>query len=122
MAAARRRARVVAVDRAPLAPAVARLPGVTAVAGDAFAYAPPSTVDWLLSDIVSEPPRAIALVDTWLSERRCRNLVVTVKFKGRDQYGALSALDPIFARAQPSFARVKQLAHNKNEVTVMVRA
>jgi 23S rRNA (cytidine2498-2'-O)-methyltransferase len=122
MAAARRGARVVAVDRASLAAAVARLSGVTTVAGDAFAYAPPAPVDWLLSDIVSEPARAIALVDAWLSERRCRNLVVTAKFKGRDQYGALSALEPIFARTEPSFARVKQLAHNKNEVTVMVRA
>lgn len=122
MAAARRGARVLAVDRAPLAPAVARLPGVTARAGDAFAYAPPSPVDWLLSDIVCEPARAIALVDAWLSARRCRNLVVTVKFKGRDQYGVLSDLDPIIERLQPSFARVKQLAHNKNEVTVMVRA
>jgi 23S rRNA (cytidine2498-2'-O)-methyltransferase len=120
-AAARRRARVVALDRAPLAPVVARLPGVSTLAGDAFTYAPPSPVDWLLSDIISEPARAIALVDDWLSAKRARNLVVTIKFKGRDQYGALSALAPIFDRTSPRFARVKQLAHNKNEVTVMVR-
>jgi hypothetical protein len=42
-----------------------------------------------------------------------------VKFKGRDQYGVLSTLTPIFDRTKPRFARVKQLAHNKNEVTVM---
>lgn len=119
--AARRVAQVLAVDRAPLAPAVARVPGVTALAGDAFTYRPPSRVDWMLSDVVCDPPRAIGLVDDWLSARRCRNLVVTIKFKGRDQYGALAALDPIFARAKAAFARVKHLATNKNEVTVMVR-
>jgi hypothetical protein len=119
--AARRGAKVLAVDRAPLAPAVARAPGVTTVAGNAFTYEPPRPVEWLLSDVVCEPARAIALVDDWLSARRCRNLVVTLKFKGRAQYGALDALPPIFDRARPVFARVKQLAHNKNEVTVMTR-
>jgi 23S rRNA C2498 (ribose-2'-O)-methylase RlmM len=117
-AAARRGAQVLAVDRAPLAPAVARLSGVTAVAGNAFTYEPPGPVDWLLSDVICEPARAIALVDAWLP--RARHLVVTVKFKGRDQYGALAALSPLFDRARPAFARLKHLAHNKNEVTVMV--
>jgi hypothetical protein len=121
-AAARRGARVVAIDRAPLAPAVARMPGVTTAAGDAFAYAPPSPIDWLVSDIVCEPARAITLVEQWLSAKRARNLVVTIKFKGREGYDALAVLNSIFDRAAPSFARVKQLAHNKNEVTVMVRA
>lgn len=117
--AARRGARVLAVDRAPLAPVVARLAGVTTTEGNAFTYAPPSPVDWLIADIVCEPQRSIELVDAWLTEKRCRNLIVTVKFKGRDQYGVLSTLTPIFDRAKPRFARVKQLAHNKNEVTVM---
>jgi hypothetical protein len=120
-AAARRGARVLAVDRAPLAPAVARLPGVTAVAGNAFTYAPPGPVDWLLSDVVCEPERALALAGDWLAAGRCRNLVLTVKFKGRDRYGALAAAAPILDGPRPAFARVKQLAHNKNEVTVMIR-
>ncbi|HVU51378.1 MAG TPA: SAM-dependent methyltransferase, partial [Polyangia bacterium] len=118
-AAARRGAKVLAVDRAPLAPAVARLRGVTAAAGNAFAYEPPAPVDWLLSDVICEPARAIALVESWLP--RARNLVVTVKFKGRDEYAALATLPPMFERARPAFARVKHLAHNKNEVTVMIR-
>jgi 23S rRNA C2498 (ribose-2'-O)-methylase RlmM len=118
-AAARRGAKVLAVDRAALAPAVARLPGVTAVARNAFTYAPPRPVDWLLSDIICEPARAIALVADWLP--RARSMVVTIKFKGRDQYAALAALDPLLDRAAPAYARIKHLAHNKNEVTVMVR-
>src|SRR5262249_3767361 len=115
-AAARRGARVLAVDRAPLAPAVAGLRGVTTVAGNAFTYAPPAPVDWLFSDIVCEPERAIALAGDWLAAERCRNLVVTVKFKGRDRYGLLATVAPILDGARPDFARVKQLAQNKNEV------
>jgi hypothetical protein len=121
LVAARRGAAVLAVDRAPLAPTVARARGVTAVVGNAFTYEPPRTVDWLLCDVVCEPARAIGLASDWLTARRCRNLVVTVKFKGSDQYGALAALGPVLERARPTFGRVKQLLHNKNEVTVMVR-
>jgi 23S rRNA (cytidine2498-2'-O)-methyltransferase len=118
--ALRRGARVVAVDRAPLTLAAGATRKLTTVTGNAFSYQPAQPVDWLLSDIVCEPERAVALVDTWLTQGWCRNLVVTIKFKGRDGYGALSALQPMFDRARPRCARVKQLAHNKNEVTVMV--
>ena len=121
LVAARRGASVIAVDRAPLAPAVARARGVTTVIGNAFTYEPPRPVDWLLSDVVCEPARAIGLAGDWLGAKRCRNLVVTVKFKGRDQYGALAALAPVLDSTRPAFGRVKQLLHNKNEVTVMIR-
>ena len=114
-------ARVVAVDRAPLAPALSRHPLVSPVIGNAFIYVPPAPVDWLVCDVVCEPPRSLALCDTWLSGGLCQNLVVTVKFKGRAGYGVLAELTALFARLRPAFARVKQLSHNKNEVTVMVR-
>ena len=114
-------ARVVAVDRAPLAPALGRHPLVTTVLGNAFTYVPSAPVDWLVCDVVCEPPRSLALCDAWLSGELCRNLVVTVKFKGRAGYGVLADLAALFARVRPAFARVKQLAHNKNEVTVMVQ-
>lgn len=118
-----RGARVLAVDRASIAPALARHPHVTMTIGNAFTYAPPVPVDWLLCDVVCEPERSLTLIETWLTRHLCRNLVVTVKFKGRDGYGVLGALPPLFARLRPmwTFARVKQLRHNKNEVTVMVR-
>lgn len=114
-------ARVVAVDRAPLAPALARHPLVASVIGNAFSYLPAAPVDWLVCDVVCEPPRSLALCDAWLSGGHCRNLVVTVKFKGRAGYGVLAELSALFARVRPAWARVKQLAHNKNEVTVMVQ-
>ena len=120
--ALKRGARVVAVDRAPLAPALARHPLVASVIGNAFTYAPAAPADWLLCDVVCEPPRSLAICDRWLSGGLCRNLVVTVKFKGQAGYGLLAELPQLLAKARPAFARVKQLAHNKNEVTVMVQA
>jgi len=117
--ALKRGARVVAVDRAPLE--IGPSPRLVPVIGNAFTYEPPRPVDWLLSDVVCEPARSLALVERWLSNSWCRSLVVTVKFKGRGGYGALASLPPLFDRLRPAFARAKQLAHNKNEVCVMVR-
>jgi 23S rRNA C2498 (ribose-2'-O)-methylase RlmM len=71
--------------------------------------------------VICEPARSIGLIGTWLSRGLARNLVVTVKFKGQAGYGVLAELPPMLAEAAPAFARIKQLAHNKNEVTVMIR-
>jgi hypothetical protein len=119
--ALKRGAQVVAVDRAPLAPPLSRDPHLASVIGNAFTYRPAAPVDWLLCDVICEPPRSLAICDAWLSGGLCRNLVVTVKFKGRAGYGVLAELPALFDRVRPAFARVKQLAHNKNEVTVMLR-
>jgi len=117
----KRRAQVVAVDRAPLAPPLARDPGIATVIGNAFVFTPPRTVDWMVSDVVCEPPRSLALAERWVSSSLCRNLIVTVKFKGRAGYGVLDGVAQRLMAAGARFARVKQLAHNKNEVTVFAR-
>jgi len=119
--ALRRGAEVLAVDRAPLEPPVKGHPNLVELQGDAFRYAPPIPVDWLLCDVIAEPRRSLGLVAEWLERGWARNLVVTIKFKGTGDYGLLGSLESAFEKARPTFARVKHLAHNKNEVTVMVR-
>ena len=121
LTALKRGARVTAVDRAPLEPPAAGHPHLTAIIGNAFTYEPPQPVDWLLCDVVCEPARTLTLIGRWLDQRWCRALVVTVKFKGRDGYGILADVEPLFARAGWGFARTKQLLHNKNEVTILAR-
>jgi 23S rRNA C2498 (ribose-2'-O)-methylase RlmM len=115
----KRDVRVVAVDRAPLDRPVAGDRRVTTVIGNAFNYAPPSPVDWMVSDVVCEPPRSLALAETWLSSRWCRSLIVTVKFKGQAGYAVLDGVGDRLAAGGARFVRVKQLAHNKNEVTIL---
>ncbi|HET6147800.1 MAG TPA: SAM-dependent methyltransferase [Polyangia bacterium] len=125
--ALRRGARVTAVDRAPLQAPAAGHRGLTAIIGNAFTYEPAQPVDWLLCDVVCEPARSLALIARWLERRWCRRLVATVKFKGREGYGILAQVPPMFASGGAGaglgggwrFARVKQLLHNKNEVTVL---
>jgi 23S rRNA (cytidine2498-2'-O)-methyltransferase len=119
--ALKRGAHVTAVDRAPLEAPVAGHPQLTEILGDAFRYIPAAAVDWLLCDVIAEPARSLELIKVWLEQGLARALVVTIKFKGSESYGQLDVLPELFARIKPRFARVKHLAHNKNEVTVMVR-
>jgi len=112
---------VIAVDRAPLAGPLARHERVATVIGNAFTYLPAAPADWMVSDVVAEPHRSLDLAATWLERGLCRNLVVTVKFKGQAGYAILDDVPARLARFAPVFARIKQLAHNKNEVTLMVK-
>jgi 23S rRNA (cytidine2498-2'-O)-methyltransferase len=91
------------------------------VIGNAFNFQPSHPVDWLLCDVICEPARTLALIDRWLDQGWCHRMVVSVKFKGRDGYGILDGVTPMFNRAGWRFVRVKQLVHNKNEVTVLAR-
>ncbi len=117
----KRGAQVIAVDRAPLEPPLARDARVTTVIGNAFTYQPARAVDWMVSDVVCEPPRSLDLAQRWLAAGLCRNLIVTVKFKGRTGYRILEGVPDRLAAAGAGFVRVKQLAHNKNEVTILAR-
>jgi 23S rRNA (cytidine2498-2'-O)-methyltransferase len=106
-------ARVVSVDKAPLAPAVAALPGVEFRQTSAFALDPAAfgPVDWLFSDVVCYPSRLLALVQRWLAEGRARNLLCTIKFQGETDMATARR----FAAIPGS--RLFHLHHNKHELT-----
>lgn len=107
---ARLGAQVTAVDKAPLDPAVAAMPGVGWRQGSAFALAP-ETVDWLFSDVIAYPERLLALVQAWIAAGAARRIVCTIKFKGATDHAAAEAFAAI-----PG-ARVMHLFHNKHELT-----
>jgi len=106
-------ARIVSVDKAPLAPAVAHLPGIEHRLDSAFALNPGSVgpVDWLFSDVVCYPARLLALVERWRAARTCRNFVCTIKFQGETDH----AVARRFAAIPGS--QLRHLFHNKHELT-----
>ena len=113
---ARLGAAVVAVDKAPLDPRVAAMPGVEWRGESAFAIEPESIgpVDWLFSDIICYPSRLLRLVERWRASGLVRNFVCTLKFQGETDHESAAA----FA-ALPG-ARVLHLHHNKHELTFML--
>jgi 23S rRNA (cytidine2498-2'-O)-methyltransferase len=106
-------ARVISVDKAPLAPDIAALPGIEYRQESAFALDPLALgpIDWLFSDVVCYPARLLGLIERWLATGTCRNFVCTIKFQG--------ATDHAIARhfgAIPG-AQLRHLFHNRHELT-----
>ena len=108
-------AQVTAVDKSPLEPAIAAMPGVTIRRESAFgidpAHEPP--IDWLFSDIVAYPSRLLGLVQAWIASGRAGRIVCTLKFQGATDHDAAQAFAAI-----PG-GRLLHLFHNKHELTFL---
>ena len=109
-AAAQLGARVKAIDRAPLDPAVAAMPGVAWSQGNAFAVEP-EPVDWLLSDVIAYPAPLLDLVRRWIAAGVAGKVVCTIKLQGATDHAAIEAFAGIAG------GTVMHLAHNKHELT-----
>jgi 23S rRNA (cytidine2498-2'-O)-methyltransferase len=112
-ALARMGARVISVDKAPLAPEVAAMPGVEHRTESAFALDPASMgpIDWLFSDVVCYPARLLGLVERWLDAGTCRDFVCTLKFQGVTDHETAAR----FAAIPGS--ELRHLFQNKHELT-----
>lgn len=106
-------ARVIAVDKAPLDPRIATLPGVEIRQDSAFALDPRTMprLDWLFCDVICYPERLLGLIERWQKAGKVRNYVCTIKFQGASD-GAVQAR---FAAMTGS--RLMHLHHNKHELT-----
>ena len=114
--ALQRGAHVTAIDRSELREDLMVNPRLKFEATDAFKFKPPSVVDWLVCDVIAAPQRSIDLLLEWLKAACMRHFVVTIKFKGGDDYGVLDQLKVDAAQYCSDF-RLKRLCANKNEVT-----
>jgi 23S rRNA (cytidine2498-2'-O)-methyltransferase len=106
-------AHVISVDKAPLAPEIACLPGIEHRRESAFALDPDAIgpIDWLFSDVVCYPARLVALVERWLAAGICRHFVCTIKFQGDTDHETARR----FAAIPGS--QLRHLFHNKHELT-----
>jgi 23S rRNA (cytidine2498-2'-O)-methyltransferase len=114
---AKRGATVTAIDKAPLDPAIAAMPGVTERQESAFGLDPSAEppLDWLFSDIIAYPSRLLRLVQTWIATGRVRHVVCTLKFQGPTDHETAAAFAAI-----PG-GRLRHLFHNKHELTFLWR-
>ncbi len=106
-------ARVISVDKAPLSPEIASLPGIEYRQESAFALDPTrlGPVDWLFSDLVCYPARLLSLIERWLAAGTCRRFVCTLKFQGATDHAT-----PRRFAAIPG-SELRHLYHNKHELT-----
>jgi 23S rRNA (cytidine2498-2'-O)-methyltransferase len=113
-----RGAHVTAIDRSPVDDRLMGHKNVSFVKGDAFTWVPGKPVTWLICDVITTPDRTLKILDSWLSKRHCSLFCVTVKFKGTPDFQSLAAIRSLLTEKTTWFDG-KQLAHNKNELTVV---
>ncbi len=121
--AAKRGARVLAVDNGPLKGGAFGNPLIEHILADAFGFRPPGErrVDWLFCDLVEEPHHTLRnLIAPWLSESRCRNFIVNLKFGRTDPLALLQELrmpaSPFVMHGKD--VRIRHLFHNREEFTI----
>ncbi len=122
--AAKRRARVVAIDNGPLKGGALGHPAIEHLTEDAFRFSPRTgeTFDWLFCDLLEEPHHVIQhIVAPWLGRGWCRRFVINLKFGRVDAVALLRELrapDSPFAQHAPG-TRIRQLYHDREEFTVV---
>jgi 23S rRNA (cytidine2498-2'-O)-methyltransferase len=122
--AAKRGARVIAIDNGPLKGGALNHPAIEHRREDAFRFQPPAgtAFDWLFCDMVEEPHHVMRnIVEPWLAGRWCRRFVINLKFGHVD---ALALLREIRAAGSPfvrhaAGLRIRHLYHDREEFTVV---
>lgn len=120
--AAKRGARVVAVDNGPLKGGALDHPLIEHRREDAFRFAGTEPFDWLFCDLVEEPHHVLQrIVEPWLERGACRRFVVNLKFGRVDPVALLRELraagSPLLRHAPG--ARIHHLYHDREEFTVV---
>lgn len=120
--AAKRGARVVAVDNGPLKGGALGHPLIQHLREDAYSHRPAAPVDWLLCDLVDDPHEVWRLATRWIEHGWCRRFVVNLKCGRADAARLLAEL-----RAPHGLLRdrcgggwaVRHLHHDRDEITVL---
>jgi len=122
--AAKRGAKVVAIDNGPLKGGALNHPQIEHRREDAFKFAPSADArfEWLFCDMVEEPHHVLQhIVGPWLERGWCRSFVINLKFGRVDPIGLLAELHSpgsAFVRSRSRFA-VRHLYHDREEFTVV---
>ncbi len=122
--AAKRGAKVIAVDNGPLKGGALNNPLIEHRLEDAFKFQPqPGEVfDWMFCDLVEQPNHVMEnIVTPWLTNGWCRNFVINLKFGHVD---SLALLGEIRAATSPYMThatglRIRHLYHDREEFTVV---
>jgi len=121
--AAKRGARVVAVDNGPLKGGALGHALIDHRHCDAFGFSPGrgAAYDWLFCDLLEDPDKVLRLiVSPWLAGGWCRRFVINLKFGRVDPIallGKLRAPDAPFS-TKAAGVRIVHLYHDRDEFTV----
>lgn len=116
---------VLAVDHGPLKlPPKSFWPGgrVTHLQENGLTFTPPGgrSLDWMVSDMLVAPGVALGLIRRWMESGRAERMVCNMKIPQQEPYAAIRPLLQYLQSRASRRLLVKQLYHDRREITVMV--
>lgn len=111
---------VTAIDNGALDAALMRSGQVEHLRVDGFRYRPPRPVNWLVCDMVEQPLRIATLCAQWIAEGRAERALFNLKLPMKKRFEEVQRCRRAIAEAlqgQPYRLRLKQLYHDREEVT-----
>ncbi len=113
-----RRAQVVAVDPAKMAPDLRARRGLTHLAISAFEFLPDEPVDWLFCDMAWRPLEVASLLAKWGRRKLALALVANVKLPMKQRVAHVGKVREIVAAGGWKDVRTRQLYHDREEITL----
>jgi 23S rRNA (cytidine2498-2'-O)-methyltransferase len=113
-----KRARVIAVDPAELAPDVRKLRGLTHVKASAFDFVPSEPVDWLFCDMAWRPVEVAQMLAKWGRRRLAGALISNIKLPMKQRVEFVAKVREIVAGGGWRDVKTRQLYHDREEITL----
>ncbi len=108
---------VTAVDPGQMAAGIRANRSLVHVLGSAFDYAPDSPVDWLFCDMVWRPLEVVALLAKWARRGWASMMIANVKLPMKSKAEFVHRLRDVLRDGGWEHVRVRQLYHDREEVT-----
>jgi len=111
---------VLAVDNGALDPRLLDTGQVKQRHEDGFHFRPAEPFDWMVCDIVESPSRIARLAARWIAEGWCRETIFNLKLPMKKRWEEVERCRAIIDEALAGggyYLRVKQLYHDREEVT-----
>ncbi len=115
---------VIAVDHGPmkLPPAQSGWGTVEHRKENGITFSPPHdwpSVDWLVGDMLIAPGVALGLLRRWLDPGLARRIVCNIKLPQEQPYAAIKPVEALLAGQRRYTWIMRQLYHDRREITVM---
>lgn len=120
--ALKRKAKVIAVDKAKLSTAIKTHPNLYHLKQNAFDFTLNNRrrIDWLFCDIIAQADAVLELLTRWVKGKLCRRFIVNLKFGKTDPIALLKKIrSPNFGlESNCSLLKTRQLYHDRQEFTL----
>jgi len=111
---------VIAVDNGPMNAKLLDTGQVKHRRMDGFTFRPTEPFDWMVCDMVESPARIARLAARWIAEGWCRETIFNLKLPMKKRYEEVERCRALIDEALGGggyFLRMKQLYHDREEVT-----